>query len=532
MATVPDSRLLACWVPDWPVVAAAAAAQIPVQHPAAVFLANRVVACSARARSFGVARGMRRRDAQSRCPDLAVLAHDGNRDASLFEAVASTVETHAPGIEVVRPGIVAVPAAGAASYAGSEQALAELLVDHVSAAAGVECQVGVADGVFAAILAARSGMFVEPGQSPVFLAPRSLSELDQPGSGRAELVGTLNRLGLRTLGDFARLPERAVASRFGQEAVTAHRLARGVSVWPLSRRRPPPELAVEKRFDPILDRVDATAFAAKALGSTLHVSLAERGLACAQLAISATTETGQTYTRTWRAAEPLTAQGISDRVRWQIDGWLLRRTAEDRPSSGIEVLRLEPVETVSGGSLQMAFPAAGSRPDADERAARALGRVQGMLGPDAVFTATLGGGRGPGEQVRLIPWGAPREAPGDPAAPWPGRLPAPSPATVPPVPWAAAVRGVSGELVGWTSRGRLTEAPAVVTVTDRPPRRVARWAGPWPAGKPWCGGGDSQAVRVQVVLAEDEPGNGEIALLLNGNLSGSVLQWTVEGLYD
>jgi protein ImuB len=156
--------------------------------------------------------------------------------------------------------------------------------------------------------------------------------------------------------------------------------------------------------------------------------------------------------------------------------------------------------------------------------------VQGLLGPDSVFTAALGGGRGPAEQGRLIPWGDKHDPAVDPAAPWPGRLPAPSPATVPPEPWPAVVHGASGDAVGWTARGRLTECPDVVVVTDRPARRVLRWAGPWPADKPWGTAGDRRAVRIQVIRDESEPGGGETALLLHGKLSDGALLWTVEGL--
>ena len=68
--------------------------------------------------------------------------------------------------------------------------------------------------------------------------------------------------------------------------------------------------------------------------------------------------------------------------------------------------------------------------DLDARAHRALARVQGMLGPEAVLVPVLGGGRGPGEQVRLVPWQDERVPAHPGERPWPGRLPAPHPATV------------------------------------------------------------------------------------------------------
>ena len=66
-------------------------------------------------------------------------------------------------------------------------------------------------------------------------------------------------------------------------------------------------------------------------------------------------------------------------------------------------LWLVPEETVTAGALQLGLW--GEVGEADERAGRALVRVQALLGPESVFTAVLTGGRDPGERVRLVPWG-------------------------------------------------------------------------------------------------------------------------------
>ncbi|WP_254896811.1 hypothetical protein [Amycolatopsis sp. Hca4] len=65
--------------------------------------------------------------------------------------------------------------------------------------------------------------------------------------------------------------------------------------------------------------------------------------------------------------------------------------------------------------------------DAAERAGRALVRIYGLLGPDALCTPQLDGGPGPAERVQLVPRGEPRRTMLE-DWPWPGRLPAPSPA--------------------------------------------------------------------------------------------------------
>jgi protein ImuB len=514
-------RMLAVWCPDWPVTAASAAARLAPHQPVAVVEANRVVACSALARAEGVRRGMRRRDAQGRCPELVVFPDDPVRDARLFEPVAAAVEELAVGVEIIRPGVVAVPARGPASYFKGEEQAAERLIDQVADRTGAECQVGIADGLFTAILAARRGIIVPPEQSPDFLKPLSVRELHRPAEGhhRADLVDLLRRLGLRTLGAFAELPEKDVSARFGADAVLAHRLARGQQHRPPARRRPPPELNVTEQLDPPVERVDAAAFVARTLAERLHAGLAAHGLACTRLGINATTANGEERTRVWRAAEPLTPTGIADRVRWQLDGWL--SGTDQRPSAGITTLRLEPVEVVEGATLQLDLWRGEGRAEADERAARAMVHVQGLLGPDAVVTPVLGGGRDPSEEVRLVPWGDERSPRRDPDPPWPGRLPAPSPATVLAKPLPAKVFDEKGTLVDISARHELTGRPCQVSVDGGKPRRVRAWAGPWSTDVRWWTN-PCRRTRLQVLLEE------QTALLL----VLSEERWTVEGIYD
>jgi protein ImuB len=482
-----------------------------------------VLACSAVARAQGVRRGQRRREAQGRCPELVVLADDPDRDARVFEPVVAAVEALAPGVELVRPGLVAVPARGPTRYFGSEPAVAERIVDVVAAQAGMECQIGIADGLFAATLAAHRGLLVPPDGSAGFLATLSIAELHQPATDRAALVDLLHRLGLRTLGAFAALPVDDVASRFGLVGVCAHRLAQGLDERPLARRHPPVDLTVARRFDPPLDRVDAAAFASREPAQQLHEALATRGLACIRLGISACTEAEEQLHRVWRCAEPLTTSGIADRVRWQLDGWLTSRGSHR--GAGITLLQLIPEEVIGGQALQRGLW--GESGEDDERAGRALVRVQGMLGPEAVLIGVLGGGRNPHDRVRLVSWGE------DPApvhaadSPWPGRLPAPSPSRVPARPLAAEVFDDAGRVVGVSGRGKLTSVPYRIAVDGDPPRRVLAWAGPWPVEERWWEpGGGRRCARLQAVL-DAEPA-GPLAVLL-GCETG---RWKVEGMYE
>ncbi|GAA1734282.1 DNA polymerase Y family protein [Isoptericola hypogeus] len=562
-------RTAVLWVPDWPVVAALAVAGLDAHVPAAVLGArsgggtgagHSVVAVSAVARAQGVRRGMRRRQAQERCPEVVLLPADDARDAREFEPVALAAETVVAGLEVARPGLLLLPADGAARYHGSELALARALVGAVAERTGYESQVGVADGLLAAVLAAREDAVVPAGGSPAFLADRPVGELVHatcdPGGVAAvrEAAGLWWRLGLRTLGDLARLPGPSVQARFGDQGAWAQRLARGEDLRPPARRRVEADLAVAEELDPPALRVDVATFAARRLATELYDLLAARGLACGRLRITARTaaggdlggddlggdldDGGAVLERVWRtddgAAGGMSAARITDRVRWQLEGWLTAASAR-RPGSGrgsgpgtaadpvvapIVYLALAAEDVVPATTHQPGLWGADAGEDA--RARRALGRVQGLLGGHAVLSVELQGGRGPRDRVRLVPFGTEGGAGRDPGLPWPGALPSPAPAGLPDEPVPARVLDAAGRDVVVDARLAMSGEPAVVrdaaTVAG-----VTGWAGPWPlAERWWSAGGGARRVYLQAVLDDGR------ALLLAQ--SGGA--WQVEAFYD
>jgi protein ImuB len=488
-------RTLVVWCPDWPVVAAGLASV-----PAAVLASGRVVACSAAARAEGVARGLRRRQAEARCPGLAVVDDDPAAGARAFEPAVVAVERFTPEVEIVRPGVCAVATRGPSRYFGGDEALVGLVaaaVDGALPAGAPACRVGIADGPFAAERAARSGAVVPPGASAAFLSGFAVATL-----GDVELADLLVRLGIRTLGQLAELPAPAVLARFGPAGSVAHRLARGLDERPLSARVPPLDLTVVAELDPPADRLETAAFVAKGLADRLHEGLADQGLAATRVLVEAEWEHGERMGRRWRL-DGNGAGALVDRVRWQLDGWMTGAAVADRPSGGLTLLRLVPEEVRPDDGRQLGFW--GGDRAAAERVARALARVQGMLGPESVVIAVPAGGRSPGEQVRLVPWGERPPAGEGVDQPWPGRIPPPLPATVHPVPVPAEVAGGQVSVAGGTWSA------------------VTSWAGPWPVDERWWdGAAHRRRARWQVITA-----TGTAHLL-----SQQGDRWEVEATYD
>ncbi|MDT0263796.1 DNA polymerase Y family protein [Jatrophihabitans lederbergiae] len=340
-------RLAAVWCPDWPVTTARAEAGLAGTEPIAVITANRVAACSHAAREQGIRRGLRRREAQSRCPELIILARNYTAEARAFEPILAAVESIAPGVEVGRPGLAAIGIQGPTRYFGGEHgvlhALAGAITQHTD-----DVLIGVADGWLAAEQAARRAAIVPAGTSGEFLADLPIQTLDEPG-----LVSLLTRLGIRTLGAFAALPAPDVQARFGPAGAWAHRQARGVDFRPIAGRRTPTEYEVSIELEPPLDRVDTIAFSARVGIERFIATLAERGLACVCFELIAHTDRGEETVRRWRHAGVLTAVDVTDRVRWQLEGWLTRAAgAANAPSGPVSLLRLTPIETVPTGAHQ------------------------------------------------------------------------------------------------------------------------------------------------------------------------------------
>ncbi|MBO0608344.1 DNA polymerase Y family protein [Myceligenerans salitolerans] len=521
-------RTAVVWVPDWPVVAAMAAAGTGAHLPAAVLGAGqRVVAVSAPARAAGVRRGMRRRTAQQQCAGLVVLLADDARDAAGFEPVAAAAETVVAGIEVVRPGLLLLGSDGAARYHGSEHELARELTEAVARDAGHECRAGVADGFLAAVLAARDETVVPHGGSAAWLAPRPAADLRHArpdDSALADLLDLWGRLGLRTLGDVAALPAGSVRARFGPLGTWARRLALAEDARPPARRRAETGITATTELDPPASRADVAAFAARRVAEDLHAQLVARGMACGRVVVTAdaadpVTGEPRTCERVWRTddATGMSAARLTDRVRWQLTGWLTHGTPEPAP---ITRITLTADEIAPAGATQPALW--GASAGEGLRAVRAAERVQALRGAPGVLAPRPQGGRDPRSRIQFVPFGEDVPPERAPDRPWPGALPDPAPAVVLTDPLPVRVLDATGADVVVDVRLGMSGEPALVR-SERGAARVTDWGGPWPVVERWWRpDGAARSVYLQIVT---DDGDGLLLAQTDGT-------WRLEARYD
>jgi len=419
--------------------------------------------------------------------------------------------------------------------------------------------VGTADGRFAALRAADlaeadRARVVPAGASGAFLSSLPIGRLTAEERPAAEhkqledLVDVLARLGLTTLGGFAELEVADVIARFGAIGRRAHTWARGFDDRPASPQDPPAELEVAIELDPPVERVDQAAFVAKALAEEFIRKLGGRGVSCARVAILAETEHGETQMRLWRSEEAFSAAAISDRMRWQLDGWL-SGPERLRPTGGLSRLALRPDDISVAAGRQLGFW--GEQTGLAERAARSIARVQGIVGVGVALVPEVRGGRGPGDRVVPIPVEsvdlveratAPDRKAGVGSAaavagviaegeeavdggprPWVGEMPVPAPTTTHEPPIDVDVLDRNEQPVQVTSRGIMVNEPAWLVTPRRKPIAIQGWSGPWLLDECWWQPDrHRREVRMQITLAD---GRAVIAACRQGN-------WSITASYD
>ncbi len=496
-------------------------------------------------------------------PERMVAVDLGDIDTHHCEPVAAALEQFTPLSEALRPGLHMFGARGPSRYFGGEQALAELVVRAIADAvpSAPRAGVGVADGLFATGLAARVApqapatsasqapaaeehsvsltastavLVVPPQQGRRFLAGLPLTFLADPISplfsdedGTEALLDVLGRLGIRTLGDLAELSESDVLGRFGWPGLLAHRLACGLDDRPLQTGDADDSASVEAEIDPPADRIETVAFTARALADSMVGRLARGGLDCVCIGIEAHSDSGHTSNRRWRHELRFGAADIVDRVRWQLEGWY---RSPERPAGPITLIRITPCVAAPAIGRQLGMW--GAKSEVDERAAKVLARVQGLLGPEAVTVPRLAGGRRPDDTGRRSPFGATvrsqeakktKKKVKAAEAPWQGRLPSPSPAVVLAQPEPITVTDRDDDPVTVSGRGEASATPRQVTNSAGRSRTVIAWAGPWPLDERWWRpSARRRQARFQLVL---DDGSAHLCVLESG-------RWWREATYD
>src|SRR5438105_5775499 len=263
---------------------------------------------TAAAEAAGVRPGMRLGEALATCPSLALVEPDAAGAEIAWEEILHALEDAGIAVEPASLGVAYFETRGVERlYGGLEPALRRAL-----AAVGAEwdARIGAAGRRFAALAAAsvaRPGqvVVVADEELPQFLAPLPLTLLPLE-RGRYE---ELEALGVRKLGQLARLPGGAVAERLGPDGRRAWGLARGGKAARVRGRRPPAEIVEALEFPEAVGNELTLRRAFAALLETLMARPERADRFVRKLALSARLVGGGSWRRTVTLRDASTEPG-------------------------------------------------------------------------------------------------------------------------------------------------------------------------------------------------------------------------------
>ncbi|GLZ03621.1 DNA polymerase IV [Actinomadura sp. NBRC 104412] len=238
-----------------------------------------VSAASYEAREYGVHSAMPMSRARRLCPQAVVLPPRHKRYAKVSAAVFEIFRTVTPLVEPLSLDEAFLDVAGARRRLGPPAAIAAALREQVREQQGITCSVGVASTKFVAKLASTrckpDGLLVVPADGvEEFLHPLPVAALWGVGERTEE---ALTRLGLRTVGQLARVPLATLQRELGN-AVGSHlnELSWGRDPRPVVPRTPDKSIGAEETFatdvdDPEIIRRELLRLAEK-VGARLRAS--------------------------------------------------------------------------------------------------------------------------------------------------------------------------------------------------------------------------------------------------------------------
>jgi nucleotidyltransferase/DNA polymerase involved in DNA repair len=341
-----------------------------------------VGAVTAAAEQAGVTSGMRMGEALATCPGLVLVERDPTAVEEEWEALLRRLEDAGFTVETLEPGVVVFETTGVERlYGGVEAALRKALA---SVGPAWDPRAGAGQRRFVALAAASvahagQAVIVEGKEEQAFLEPLPLTLLPLERERYAELEG----LGVRRLGELARLPGGAVAERLGPEGKRAWSLARGGERRRVRGRSPAAELAEALSFPEAVANELTLRRAFAALLERLLARPERGGRLLRKVALSARLVGGGSWRRTATLRE---ATGDPGRVRAALGPKLA-----EIPAPVVE-LRLEAVQLADRVGDQLALVAPEGE-EIDQRLREGLRQVRASTGTGSVCAV-----------VEVAPW--------------------------------------------------------------------------------------------------------------------------------
>src|SRR4030088_186399 len=188
-----------------------------------------VSAASYEARKFGVHSALPLRTAAKLCPQAIFVDGHPERYREYSEKVFKVLTTFSPQVEMASVDEAYLDMTGTARLHGPPLKAAHALHQRMKDETRLNCSVGIGSSrLIAKVSSAQAKpngvLWIIPGEEPKFLAPLDVRAI--PGVGKV-MESILHALGIKKVGDLARLEESELESRFGKWGLALAGKARG-----------------------------------------------------------------------------------------------------------------------------------------------------------------------------------------------------------------------------------------------------------------------------------------------------------------
>ena len=189
-----------------------------------------VSAASYAARKFGVHSAMPLRTAYKMCPQAIFVDGHPERYREYSHKVHKVLEAFCPLVEMASIDEAYLDMTGTGRLYGAPLKAAHLLHERMKAATRLNCSIGIAASRLVAKIGSDQAkpngvLWIVPGQEARFLAPLDVRKV--PGVGKVT-EQQLHAVGIRNVGDLARLDERFLEQRFGKWGLALAGKSRGL----------------------------------------------------------------------------------------------------------------------------------------------------------------------------------------------------------------------------------------------------------------------------------------------------------------
>ncbi len=388
-------RIMALWVPEFPLAATLRAEPALSDKPVAVLekggAASSVVAMSAAARRQGIRSGQTLSQARAVIPEVIAKPRDRAAEQSAQEALLEVGLRHSPVVENAKPGCVYLDLLGVRE----ERPVLDAALSS-AASMGFPARAGAAGCRIAARIAAERAEegpeIVPSGSDAAYLAPLPLIRLTPSSS----LLNRLTRWGVRSAGALAALPVGEIVRRLGSEGLELYRRVRGVDEKPLLPWRPPESLSEGIELEWSVSELAPFLGVVQPMLERLSKRLSSLGLGCRRVDLVLALDPKGEERRSLMLAAPTTE------VKTLIELISLELISHPpkAPITGV-ALSAHPDQT-----RQIQFSLFGPSSPSPDRLATVMARLAALVGVDRIGAPQLTDGMRP-ERSSLTPYAPP-----------------------------------------------------------------------------------------------------------------------------